>query len=47
MTNRMKMSIYFRKMSYNLPKCGKLYDFTSAKPLSSKLLKSVIKTYLK
>ncbi len=27
MTNRMKMSIYFRKMSYNLPKCGKLYDF--------------------
>ena len=27
MTNRMKMSIYFCKMSYNLTKYGKLYDY--------------------
>ena len=27
MTNRMKMSIYFCKMSYNLTKYSKLYDY--------------------
>ena len=27
MTNSIKRMINYRKMSYNLPKCGKLYDY--------------------